>query len=129
MRKINRRWTQEETLLLELWAGEVPTELIAKRLQRTKQSVTGKAVCMGIKLKPESNNFSLCTLARLIGCDHGAFSYWLKKGELIGRKTSKGRSGGTYRVKRENFKQFYLSHPRLSIFKGVDPDVIKYLIG
>jgi DNA-binding CsgD family transcriptional regulator len=127
MRKV-RHWTPEEVEQLELWAGVLPIERIAKKLKRSKMSIRQKACYSGLNLEPEYNNISAAKLASILQIDANTVRYWIHHGMLEAKKCGKGKSS-SWRIKMSEFKKFYLIHgTKKRALKNADPDGLAYLL-
>lgn len=125
MAKYQTMWTHEETETLLALAEQVPVERIAKKLNRSLDSVRRKAHYMGLSLRTVTDYLSTIQIAEILGCDRGAIVYWINKGVLSCRRST--RKTGQWRVSRRSLKELYKQKPNLRIWKEVPQENLDWL--
>ena len=125
MAKYQTMWTHEETETLIAMAEQSPVENIARQLNRSLGSVRGKAQLMGISLRTTVDYLSTSQIAEMLGCDRGAIVYWIKKGMISARRST--RKTGQWRISRRSLKELYEQKPNLSLWKEVPQENLDWL--
>ena len=132
-----RRWTDEETALLERYLesellggnfppkrrARLPIALAAKRLNRTEESVRAKAKKLGYCVQTTLDCYSMRYLAIQLGVDLNAVRWWIQRGYLIAKPNGKRRMS----IRAKDFAQFIQDYPKIS--SKLDQEVVKWLAG
>lgn len=124
-----RQWTEDEIWLLELMSQRFPIDDIAKRLNRTHDSVRGKMWTQGISPYLTVDQFSPNRLAGMLGISHPTIVNWIKTGDLPAIKREKNKRL-LYRIKRKDFAKFYrqnINNTKMWALKRISPDIIEWL--
>lgn len=118
-------WSDRDVDLLEKWATQYPTEIIAKRLKRSKQAILWKAHKLNLSLKPEIDYITVNELCNLIGVYRDAVRDWINAGHLKAYKTSEH---GIYRIRMADFRTFYSCYcHQYPALDKIDINVLMYI--
>lgn len=118
-----RRWTTDETALLERYLDRLPLTLAAKRLNRSEKSVRAKAKKLGYSVQTTLDCYSIRYLASQLGVDLNAVRWWLEKGYLTAKPNGKRRMS----IRAKDFAQFVRDYPKISM--KFDQEVVQWLAG
>ena len=118
-------WTPEEINFLYSHAGSKPLGYIAARLEgRTKMAIWHKCRSLGLDTIPTDDFWTTGTLAKMLDCTSSALNKRINKGDL---KVKKTRGKYSY-ITRGNFREFYQKYKRARLFKGVDPEILEWIL-
>lgn len=121
-------WTESEESMLLQWAGEVPLGEIARRLGRNKNSVTLKALRLGITLTTELDSWSGFQFTQLTGIPNATLRGWIDKGHLKAQKTGHFKRS-RYVITRQNFREFYQQYGhKYPSLQFIPDEVLEWLL-
>ncbi|MGL4620521.1 MAG: hypothetical protein ACRCZS_15895 [Chroococcidiopsis sp.] len=123
MRQTYRRWTTDETALLERYLDRLPLTLAAKRLNRTEESVRAKAKKLGYGVQTTLDCYSMRYLASTLQVDLNAVRWWIQRGYLKAKPNGKRRMS----IRAKDFAQFTADYPKIS--NRLDKEVVAWLAG
>lgn len=123
MRQTYRRWTTDETAILEQCLDRLSVKAIAKRLNRSELSVKVKAVRLGYSTQTTLDRYSMRYLAIQLGVDLNSVRWWIQRGYLIAKPNGKRRLS----IRAKDFACFADNYPKIS--SKFDKEVVAWLAG
>jgi excisionase family DNA binding protein len=124
--RTRKNWTNDEEVLLESLAGELPPRMIAERMRRPVEGIYRKATKMRISLVLETDNWSARQFAELLGVDDTTVNQWIRKKWLVAHKVPHNRR---YHISRQNFKDFYANYQqKCPSLKKIDPEILEFVL-
>ncbi len=126
--RTKKNWTKEEDAFLELKAGAMPADLIAKHLHRSVHSVYWRIHHLGLSLTIESDNWPANNLADLLKVPTRTVHWWINSKKLKTNQIKSGR-GFRHHVSRKNFKAFYFKYrDTLPTLQKANPDALEFIL-
>lgn len=118
-----RRWSEEETAVLEQCLDRLSIKAIARRLKRSELSVKVKAVRLGYSTQTTLDRYSMRYLAIQLGVDLNSVRWWIQRGYLKAKPNGKRRLS----IRAKDFSSFASNYPKIS--SKFDREVVKWLAG
>lgn len=119
-----REWSQQEIEYLHKWAGVRPPKWMGSKLKRSRASVFSKCRKLGLPTVADDDFFTTGDLAKMLDCTPSAINKRIQHGTL----KSKRLSNSINYITRAAFRECYLQNSRDKLFKGVDPEIINWLL-